>query len=293
MFSLVASLFGAAPASAAPSTTAFTFAPTAGTSFSTLLNEDFHMVVQRDTSVVSAADFNAYLKYEVSTNRAYNSSTYSVAVITGTLSGQVNTIHTTYGVSASAATNEFKTSQTIYQLGAAKATGTYLPEFAAAGYSETTSYVIDPLSKSSTINNFIGLQLVHYGAGLYPTSESGAVTVTVKAFLDLNGDNQFNSLTEPSATQAVSFVKYSSVTRTVTVPSVNEGATSIDISAAVSGVNLEQLAGTWGIRANQWGPAGLIGATSYSATAVETTFTFSAPATLTKTIALGIQEPQH
>lgn len=286
MFSLVASLFvGASPASAAVSTSAFEFAPAGGTSFSTLLTEDFHMVVQRDTTVVSATDFTTYLKYEVSTNRAYNSSTYSVGVITGTASGQVAAIATGFPVSASAASTQFNF-QTIHQLGSERALNKYLPEFAAAGYSETVSYVVTPPSRSSTVNNFIGLQLLHYGAGLYPTSESGAVTVTVRAFLDLNGDNQFNSSTEPSATQAVSFVKYSSVTRTVSVDSLNSGLTSATARATVSGINLEQLDGRWGLRLNQWNASGLVAATSYSPSA-ETTFTFSAPATMVKTFTLA------
>lgn len=299
MFSLVASLFGAAPASAAVSTTAFNFSPAEGTSFSTLLDEDFHLVVSRDTSVVSETDFNTFLKYEISTNRAYNSSTYSVGVIAGIASGLTSAIDNTYGVSASAnltngsAPGEFGR-QRIYQGGNALALGGYLPAFVAAGYSETQSYVVLPTSRSSTVSSFVGLQLLHYGAGLYPTSESGAVTVTVRAFLDLNGDNVYSSATEPSGTQTVSFVKYSSVTRTVTVPSLNEGATSVDISATVSGINLEQLDGKWSIRANQWGPTGLIGAVSHSATAVDgTTFTFSAPATLTKTFTLVSTSKSH
>jgi len=299
MFSLVASLFGAAPASAAVSTSAFNFAPAEGTSFSTLLDEDFHFVVSRDTSVVSETDFNTYLKYEISTNRAYNSSTYSVGVIAGIASGLTSAIDNTYGVSASAnltfgsAPGEFG-KQRIYQGGNQLALGGYLPAFAAAGYSETQSYVVLPTSRSSTVSSFVGLQLLHYGAGLYPTSESGAVTVTVRAFLDLNGDNVYSSATEPSGTQTVSFVKYSSVTRTVTVPSLNEGATSVDISATVSGINLEQLDGKWSIRANQWGPSGQVDAVSHSATAKDgTTFTFSAPATLTKTFTLVSASKSH
>jgi hypothetical protein len=299
MFSLVASLFGATPASAAPSTTAFTFSPVEGSSYSTLLDEDFHMTVTRDTAVMSETDFNNYLKYEISTNRAYNSSTYSVGVIAGIKSGLTSTIDNAYGVSASANLTDGSNPgefgrQRIYQGGNALALAGYLPAFAAGGYSETQSYVVVPTSRSSTVSTFIGLQLLHYGAGLYPTSESGAVTVTVRAFLDLNGDNVYSSTTEPSGTQTVSFVKYSSVTKTVTVPSVNEGATSVEISATVSGINLEQLDGKWSIRANQWGPVGLIGAVSHSATAVDgTTFTFSAPVTLKKTFTLVSTSKSH
>jgi len=280
---LVGSLFGVLPASAAPSTTAFTFAAAGGSSFSTLLDEDFHMVVQRDTSQVSGADMNASMKFEITTNRAYNSSTYSVGVVTGTHSGLVSAIPTAYAVSASADSNEFSF-MTIHQGGNAKALNTYLPEFTAGGYSETESYVVAG-SRSATANTFIGLQLLQYGAGLYPTTESGAVAVTVRAFLDLNGNNVFDASTEPSGTQVVNFVKYSSVTATAAVEALAAGDTAAVATANVSGVNLEQLSGQWSLRLNQWGAVGKIGSVSYSST-VEETFTFSAPATLKKTFTI-------
>jgi len=50
IFGLIAGLFSAMPASAAPSTSAFTFnAAGAGTSFVTLVDEDFTITVQRDS----------------------------------------------------------------------------------------------------------------------------------------------------------------------------------------------------------------------------------------------------
>jgi hypothetical protein len=288
MFSLVASLFvGATPASAAPSTTAFNFEPVLGTSFSTLLTEDFHMVVQRDTSVVSAQDFNEHLAYEITTNRAFSSSTYSVGVITGTYSGAVANIAShSFNVSISAftavASSEYRTSVPVYQGGILYSLA-QLPQLVAATYAETQSYVVVPGSRSASVNNFIGLTMGQYGAGLYATSESGAVTVTVRAFLDLNNDKLFNAASEPSATQTVSFIKFSSVTRTVTVPSVVATQTVVTISAVVSGINTQQLDGKWSVRVNQWGPTGLIAATSYSPSA-ESSFTFSAPATLQKQV---------
>ena len=270
VFALVAGMFGAVPASAAPSTTAFTFAPVAGTSFATLIDEDFHMAVQRDTSVVSADDFKAYLKYEISTNRAHNTSTFSVGVVAATASGQLASIATSYPVSTSAVT--LADGQTIHQLGAAKALGTYLPEFGA--YYETASYVVTPLSKSASATNWVGLQMLHYGAGLAPTSESANVNVTVRAFLDLNGNNVFDSTLEPSGTQVVNFIKYSGVTRTVSVAALEAGDTIAVANANVSGVNTEQLGGKWALRLNAYGPEGRRPQVSFSGV-VEQTFTFS------------------
>jgi len=279
VFALVAGMFGAVPASAAPSTTAFTFAPVAGTSFATLIDEDFHMAVQRDTSVVSADDFKAYLKYEISTDRAHNTSTFSVGVVAATASGQLATIATSYPVSTSAVT--LAGGQTIHQLGAAKALGTYLPEFGA--YYETASYVVTPLSKSASATNWVGLQMLHYGAGSYPMSESANVNVTVRAFLDLNGNNVFDSTLEPSGTQVVNFLKYSGVTRTITVPAAEAGDTVAYANADVSGINLEQLSGKWALRLNQFGPGGRMGSISFSGV-VEQTYTFSA--TLSRSFAI-------
>ena len=279
VFALVAGMFGAVPASAAPSTTAFTFAPVAGTSFATLIDEDFHMAVQRDTSVVSADDFKAYLKYEISTNRAHNTSTFSVGVVAATASGQLATIATDYPVSTSAVT--LAAGQTIHQLGSAKALGTYLPEFGT--YYETASYVVTPLSKSASATNWVGLQMLHYGAGLYPMSESANVNVTVRAFLDLNGNNVFDSTLEPSGTQVVNFIKYSGVTRTVSVAALESGDTVAVANANVSGVNTEQLSGKWALRLNQFGPGGRMGSISFSGVA-EQTYTFSA--TLSRSFAI-------
>ena len=81
VFALFASLFISTPASAAPSTDAFTITPASGTSFKMLVDEDFTLVVARNTSVVSATDFDSYLKYSITTNRAANVSTYAMTVL--------------------------------------------------------------------------------------------------------------------------------------------------------------------------------------------------------------------
>jgi hypothetical protein len=279
VFALVAGMFGAVPASATPSTTAFTFAPAVGTSFNTLIDEDFHMAVVRDPAVVSVEDFDTYMKYEISTDRAHSASTFSVGVIAATHSGQLSAIPTSYAISSSLAT--YAGLQTIHQLGAAKTLGTYLPEFGA--YYETASYVVTPSSKSRTATNWIGVQMMQYGAGLYASSESANVAVTVRAFLDLNGNNVFDSTLEPSGTQVINFLKYSGVTRTISVPAVEAGDTVAYANASVSGVNLEQLGGKWALRLNQFGPGGRMGSVSFSGVA-EQTYTFSA--TLSRSFAI-------
>jgi len=79
---------------------------------------------------------------------------------------------------------------------------------------------------------------------------------------------------EPSGTQVVNFIKYSGVTRTVSVAALESGDTIAVANANVSGVNTEQLGGTWALRLNAYGPEGLRPQVSFSGV-VEQTFTFS------------------
>jgi hypothetical protein len=298
MFSLVASLFGAAPASAAPSTTAFTFAPTKGSAYSVFVDHDFHMTVQRDASVVTATDFATLLKYEISTDRAHNGSTFSVIVAAGIATSSDTAVDAIqdaaiFRMSASAATatglRDLSNSQRIYYAGAALQNTAHYSSNLVIGPlvsgtpAPTMSYVVVPGSRSATVTNFIGLSLGHYG-GIHPSSESATTVVTVRAFLDLNGDNIFQAASEPSGTQAVTFKKYSAVARSVTMASLNAGETTARATAtiAASELNLNQTDGKWSFRFSQWGPVGRISATSYSNIAasggtagIEQTYTFA------------------
>lgn len=298
IFGLIASLFaGIAPASAATSSTAFTFTPMGGTSFSTLVDEDFYMVIQRDSSVVSAADFGT-LRYEITTNRV-NGTTYSLAVVAGTATGAVSTQPLSgAGVSASAALGDndtgsgHYTNQDIIYAGVTQSSNTRITGAmsAAPGYA-TQSYVVQPASFSATANNYLGLQFIPWGGLAAPTSESAALTVTVKAFADLNA-NQIWDSNEPYGTQVVSFVKYSSVTRTLSLGALEVNDVSVPVSLGVSGVNVEQLGGKWAVRVNQYAPSGQVAATSFSGV-VEESFTFSAPATYSLSYAIAAAQAGH
>jgi hypothetical protein len=294
MFSLVATMFGALPASANAATNAFTFAPTKGSSYAVFVDHDFHMTVQRNASVVTAIDFATKLKYEISTDRAHNGSTFSVLVAAGTASVAVDTIQDAAAFALSRSSNTavdaISNSQRIYYGGVALQntaghhSNLVIPELVSGTVAPTMSYVVDPGSRSDSVTNWIGLSLGDYGAGMFPNSESATTVVTVRAFLDLNGDNVFQASSEPSATQAVTFKKYSAVARSVTMASMNVGETTARATAtiAASELNLNQTDGKWSFRFSQWGSAGRIAAVSYSDIAasggtagIEQTYTFA------------------
>jgi hypothetical protein len=294
MFSLVATMFGALPASANAATNAFTFAPTKGSSYAVFVDHDFHMTVQRNASVVTAIDFATKLKYEISTDRAHNGSTFSVLVAAGTASVAVDTIQDAAAFALSRSSNTavdaISNSQRIYYGGVALQntaghhSNLVIPELVSGTVAPTMSYVVDPGSRSDSVTNWIGLSLGDYGAGMFPNSESATTVVTVRAFLDLNGDNVFQASSEPSATQAVTFKKYSAVARSVTMTSMNVGETTARATAtiAASELNLNQTDGKWSFRFSQWGSAGRIAAVSYSDIAasggtagIEQTYTFA------------------
>jgi hypothetical protein len=253
------------------------------------------MTVQRDASVVTAIDFATKLKYEISTDRAHDGSTFSVLVAAGTASVAVNTIQDADAFALSRSSNtavaDISNSQRIYYGGVALQntaghhSNLVIPELVSGTVAPTMSYVVDPGSRSDSVTNWIGLSLGDYGAGMHPNSESATTVVTVRAFLDLNGDNVFQSSSEPSATQTVTFKKYSAVARTVTMRSMNVGETTAQATAtiAASELNLNQTDGKWSLRFSQWGSAGRIAAVSYSNTAasggsgsgIEQTYTFA------------------
>ena len=277
VFALVAGLFGgAAPASATVSTSAFTFTPAGGTSFAVINVEDFHMYVQRDPNVVSAADFNASFKYSITTNRVAGSTgtatTYSVAVVSGTTSGTLGAVSVSGGIASDMVrdynTNALFAQQKMYYAGVLNATNTAMSATkTAAPKVATQSYVVDPgNSRSASVNNFIGLQIVD------ADTFSPTITVTVTAFLDLNGSNVWEA-NEPSATQTVTFLNPASVTRTVTVGALENGDTSFTASATITGVNTTQMTGKWALMMERWS----------NGSSADVQFSFSNPVEVTLT----------
>jgi hypothetical protein len=277
VFAMVASLFGAVPASSAPSTTAFTFAPASGSSYTVFADHDFHMVVQRDASIVTAADFETLLKYDITDTRGFgpSASSYSLRVLAGTFSGVVTSLpgNANYIVSSSAGVEaDTWNTQRIHYQGNAYSDVTSIPAYVAGGKAPTGSYVVTPASKSASVTNFIGLQLGFAGAGEYANSNSPSVTVTVRAFLDLNNDNIFQAASEPSGTQTVTFASHGSIANSVSVDAFEEGATTAIGRASIdaSVLNLNQTSGKWGMRFTQWTKYGAATGVSYSATAEST-----------------------
>jgi hypothetical protein len=111
------------------------------------------------------------------------------------------------------------------------------------GAATTNSYVI-PASPSNTGINQVAVQLWSASA---PTSLSKAVDVKVTAFLDIDPDGEFDSATEPFQTYIVKFVPWSGLGATLSLAQPVFGATSIKATAAVSGVNIQQLDGDFTI----------------------------------------------
>jgi hypothetical protein len=304
MFSLVATLFvGATPASANVSTTAFFFAPTKGSSYAVFVDHDFHMTVQRNSAVVSATDFATLLKYEISTDRKHSASTFSLIVAAGTTSEAVNTIQdsASYALSRSANTIvnlDISGSQRIFYGGAqiqnpaGYHSNLVIPPLEQGKAAPTQSFVVNPQSRSATVTNWIGLQLQQHGAngvGLYPNSSSPTVVVTVRAFLDKNGDNVYQALSEESATQTVTFTKYSAAAPTVTLDSLSVGDTQAvaRVSLAASTINLNQTDGKWGVRFEQHLAGGRNNSVSYSNPA-ERSLTFADGAGLSMSVSNSI-----
>ena len=257
VIALFGSLFvGAQPAQAA-ATNAFYIAAAGAdtTTFATFVDDDFTLIVERNAAVVAEGDMTSYLHYEVTTNRTYNTS-YSIAVTTvdETNTNPVDLHNEGVGATVNA----------IYYGGVLQ-TNIYSTISGLVGaVPATESYVIAPASVTAGQSQKIAFRLTT-SAGI--TSTSPGITITVRPFLDLNGNNKFDSATEDSAVQTITFAPYSAVTRTVSVGALDAGDINATASAVLSGVNFGQISGSWALRVNQHGPDGKIAATSYSAVA--------------------------
>ncbi|MDA9796464.1 hypothetical protein N9C09_00390 [Aquiluna sp.] len=271
IFGLIAGLFSAMPASAAPSTTAFTFDPAgAGTSFVTFVDEDFTMSVQRDISVISATDF-ATLKYDISFNSGVS---HSFEVLAGTGSAAVAMSASSqlenltvygeqriyYGGNTVAALNGNRQVNTFSQ---------YVNDNDDNTVLATQSWVVKPSSFSSTIDNQISLRIIGEN-GFNLTTMSATVVATVRPFLDLNNNNKWDSASEPSAVQTVTFGSYASLAPTTSVAKGVAGDNHVTASVTLPAMNYGQLGGKFFVKWTYAGMNSTTSAISLSATAERT-----------------------
>ncbi len=205
-FSLIASLFVAAPAAQADEN-GVVVTPFVGTSNTMLVTEEF--VVKTRLGLNVTATRIANLKYLVEKPAGYNltvSNTVSAVLTGGT--------HT--AVSA-----------TVSNIAAA----------------DTFSYITPSDASNTGINQ---LRVSPWSASAL-TSVSKAVTVKITAFLDIDPDGKFNSSSEPYQTYEVKFVPWADLSAAVTLTQPVFGAITASATAAVSGVNFEQLNGQFKI----------------------------------------------
>jgi hypothetical protein len=259
IFGLIAGLFSAMPASAAPSTTAFTFDPAgAGTSFVTFVDEDFTLLIQRDSSVVSATDY-ATLKYDISFN---SGTSHSFEVIADTGSSAVAISGSTQAANFVAFGNQaifyggLRTQ--IGEQGARTTFSQYVQTNDGATVLATQSWVVAPSSFSSTVNNRLSLRIIGEN-GFNVTTMSPSVVATIRPFLDLNSNNVWDSGSEPSAVQTVTFASYASLAPTATVTKGIAGDNHVTASIALPAMNYGQLSGKFFVK---WTYAGMNSTTS-------------------------------
>lgn len=267
VFALVAGLFGATPAQAAPSTEAFYVFPAGAdtSSFVTLVNEDFTLISTQVSGLVSDADL-AYLKYSITTTRNNTNTSFSMTVRTDS-DANTNVQRST--------TSDTITGQTIFYDGQQHANNQLIPATVTSneGGTEaaTAAYVVVPAAGSNWSTESKKLSFAFHGG---VTSASPSITVTVTTFIDTNQNNKFDSVSEVSKTVTVTFASWASVAPTVSLTSLEEGDTHITASAALSGLNFSQLSGNWFIKFTRNG-------LSVSAYANSTSFSEAAEITLT------------
>ena len=222
IFALLASLFTVAPAAQADED-GLVIAPEYGTSYTMLVTEEFVLNVRLGSNVDKSNE--SKVRYIIgkpagpSTNDAgYILNTHNTNSGTIPSSGLSNTT----GLGASSGRN--------YVL----------------SLSHTVSSAISTSFSTDTVNKLV-LRPVSYSGNLADvTSVSPAVSVTVTAFLDLTPDGLLDG-TEPSTTVTVNFVPWSAMGTTLSLTQPVEGDRNVTASAALSGVNFEQLNGKFAI----------------------------------------------
>ena len=116
--------------------------------------------------------------------------------------------------------------------------------FSALAASSTISSAITPIGASVDGVNLLMIQ--PFSASAEIDSASPVVSVKVTAFLDLTPDGILDG-SEPFQTVTINFVKWSAMGATVTLTQPIEGDTTVTASAAVTGVNFEQLGNSFNI----------------------------------------------
>jgi len=203
-FSLVASLFGAAPAALADETSVVV-APFAGTSNTMLITEDFIVKTRLGNDQDSSKINN--LKYYIEKPAGYELS-ISNTVSSTAISAFDSTFHVTTMTGAD------------------------------------TDSVVVPTGPSTTAVNQLRVQL---WSASNPTSISAAVAVKITAFLDIDPDGVFDT-SEPHESYTVNFVPWSTFGASVNLTTPVVGAQTLSATAAVSGVNIEQLNGQFDLQ---------------------------------------------
>jgi len=258
---------GIAPASAAP-TPAILINPVVGTSYVTPIDEDFTLAITRNPeSALSAADY-ALLKYQI-----VQSTTWSMNIRADQSGGATASAVVRASISSVVA-------DTFYYNG-----GLYESGVSTSAAVMTQSFVVVPDAVQAGQTQKLSIALGNNGDRILTSSP--AVTVTVTAFIDYNGDDKYTSMDTIASVQTITFTPYASLGVTVALHSVEAGQTSVRPTATVSGWNHEQFDGSYAFVVNQHIPTGIVtkvgGTAGYEAVA-ERTFTWSAPATFARDI---------
>ena len=188
-------------------------APSAGTSYSTLVTETFNL----KTSFAPGSTPSSYsqLKYQIKTDGV------------ASIKANVNTAAAVTAAGATAATAFTGSSTNTYVISASRAAA---GDGSGSAYSST-----DPgAAVTSTTQNFLGLQVASASA----TTTTTAVEVT--AFVDANNDGAL-SAGEWNAVQTVTFKKHSEVVPVVTLTAPATGDTSVKATIDWAGINVDQI----------------------------------------------------
>jgi hypothetical protein len=208
IFSLVAGIFVGAPAAQASTANNLTIVPSAGTSLVGLVTDDFALQVTLDPSVATTVGYSK-LKYQITHASAWNVlATTSNTATVAALAANVDTA-----------------------------------SVAVVSQSPLTK-VVTPSPAAGAAKNTLAIRLAT-GSASIPTSVSAEVAVTVVAFIDNVVEDGALSSGEWSVSTVVTLKPWSALAGSVTLTAPQAGDVWATASAAVSGVNLDQLDGNF------------------------------------------------
>jgi trimeric autotransporter adhesin len=212
IFALFASLFSAVPAQAAPADNgaSISIRPEAGTSFTSLLVEDFSIYAQLNSGVTNENFSAGNVYWEI------------------TKTGNLDVIMT---ASNTAAVSGLPSGATPSSIGVSTL------------FAGSTSMTVSA-SVSGTLGTLNGLTFRAYTASGI-VSSSPAVTLTVRVFIDDQGiPNETYDVGEWHTTQVITLHPTSAVSSTMTITQPLEGDTVVTVSALVNtALNFDQLPG--------------------------------------------------